>query len=85
LASTRNPLEVAQALDNIGATTSIYGNFVIAAAEPRYTRTRSVLFLGTRLWREIASVEPGVRDFRRMARLYRFAAHLDSALLCPQA
>ncbi|HSD01713.1 MAG TPA: glycosyltransferase family 39 protein [Gaiellales bacterium] len=85
LAATRNPLEVAQALDNIGATTSIYGNFVLAAAEPRYTRTRSVLYLGTRLWRQVAALEPGVRDFRRMARLYRFAAHLDSAQLCPQS
>jgi Dolichyl-phosphate-mannose-protein mannosyltransferase len=84
LASTKDPLDVASALDAVGATTSIYGNIVIAEAEPRYTRTRSVLFLGTRLWRQVSSAEPGVRDFRRMARLYRFAAHLDSALLCPQ-
>jgi hypothetical protein len=84
IASTRNPLDVAAALDDVGATTSIYGDFVVAVAEPRYTRTRSVLFLGTRLWRQIATAEPGVRDFRRMARLYRFAAHLAAAQLCPQ-
>ena len=40
--------------------------------------------LGTRLWRQVAVGDPGVRDFRRMARLYRFAAHLASAQLCPQ-
>jgi len=57
----------------------------VGVAEPGYTRTRSALFLGTRLWRQVAAAEPGVRDFRRMARLYRFAAHLDSAQLCPQA
>jgi hypothetical protein len=85
LASTKDPLRVASALDAVGATTSIYGDIVIAVAEPRYTRTRSALYLGTRLWRHVASAEPAVRDFRRMARLYRSAAHLDSALLCPQA
>jgi Dolichyl-phosphate-mannose-protein mannosyltransferase len=83
IASTQHPLDVAAALDDAGATTSIYGNVVVAVAEPRYTRTRSVLYLGTRLWRQVAAGDPGVRDFRRMARLYRFAAHLDSALLCP--
>jgi hypothetical protein len=76
--------QVASALGGVGATTSVYGGVVVAVAEPRYTRTRSVLFLGTRLWRAVAAAEPGVHDFRRMARLYRFAAHLDSAQLCPQ-
>jgi len=85
MAATKNPVAVAAALDAVGATTTIYGNFVVAVAEPGYTRTRSALFLGTRLWRQVAAAEPGVRDFRRMARLYRFAAHLDSAQLCPQA
>jgi hypothetical protein len=85
IAATHHPLDVAAALDSAGATTSIYGDFVVAVAEPRYTRTRSALFLGTRLWRLVAAGDPGVRDFRRMARLYRFAAHLDSAQLCPQA
>jgi hypothetical protein len=84
IASTRDPLEVASALGGVGATTSVYGGVVVAVAEPRYTRTRSVLFLGTRLWRAVAAAEPGVHDFRRIARLYRFAAHLDSAQLCPQ-
>jgi hypothetical protein len=85
IAWTRHPLDVAAALDDAGATTSIYGDIVVAVSEPRYTRTRSVLYLGTRLWRQAAAGDPGVRDFRRMARLYRFAAHLDSAHLCPQA
>jgi hypothetical protein len=84
MASTKDPLSVASALDDVGATTSVYGDIVVAVAEPRYTRTRSVLFLGTRLWRQVAAAEPNVHDFRRMARLYRFAAHLDAARLCPQ-
>jgi hypothetical protein len=84
IASTTDPLTVASALDDVGATTSVYGDIVVAVAEPRYTRTRSVLFLGTRLWRQVAAAEPNVHDFRRMARLYRFAAHLDAARLCPQ-
>ncbi len=84
IASTHDPLGVAAALNDVGAATSVYGDIVVAAAQPRYTRTRSVLFLGTRLWRQVAAAEPGVHDFRRMARLYRFAAHLDSAQLCPQ-
>ena len=84
IASTKHPLDVAAALDDAGATTSIYGNLVVAVTEPRYTRTRSALYLGTRLWRQVAIGDPGVRDFRRMARLYRFAAHLDSAQLCPR-
>ena len=57
---------------------------MVAVSSPRYTRERSVLYLGTRLWRQVAIGDPGMRDFRRMARLYRFAAHLDSAHLCPQ-
>ena len=73
IASTHHPLDVAAALDDAGATTSIYGNLVVAASEPRYTGTRSALFLATRLWRQVAVGDPGVRDFRRMARLYRFA------------
>ncbi len=85
IAATRHPLDVAAALDGAGATTSIYGDYVVAVSEPRYTRIRSALFLGTRLWRQASAGDPGVRDFRRMARLYRFAAHLDSAQLCPQA
>jgi hypothetical protein len=83
IAATRHPVDVAAALAGAGATTSIYGDFVVAVAEPRYTRERSVLFLGTRLWRLVAAGDPGVRDFRRMARLYRYAAHLDAAQLCP--
>jgi hypothetical protein len=84
MASTRDPLAVAHALDAAGATASIYGNIVVAVAEPRYTRTRSALFRGTQLWRAVAAAEPRVRDFRRMARLYRYAAGLDSASRCPQ-
>jgi hypothetical protein len=84
IAWTRHPLDVAAALDDAGATAQIYGDIVVAVSEPRYTRTRSVLYLGTRLWRQAAAGDPGVRDFRRMARLYRFAAHLASAHLCPQ-
>ena len=84
IASTHDPLGVAAALAGVGAATSVYGDIVVAAAQPPFTRTRSVLFLGTRLWRQVAAAEPGLHDFRRMARLYRFAAHLDSAQLCPQ-
>ncbi len=84
ITSTKHPLDVAAALNDAGATTSIYGDIVVAVSTPRYTRERSVLYLGTRLWRQVAVGDPGVRDFRRMARLYRFAAHLSSAQLCPQ-
>ena len=82
IASTVQTDAVTAALRTMGASTQAFGPIVIASAPPPYTNTRSALYLAKSMWRRAAAADPNVRDFRRMARLYRSAARKDSTGVC---